>query len=289
MQLSLATDQLLNANEPKRAFPLARFGSFALRRLPGPGLASIYLSLLVLIPLATLLSNAFSGGFSAMWDAVSDPESFASIRLALICSVVVVIINTLLGTLIAWQLVRDKFVLNRVISGIVDLPFALPTIVAGVVLLSIYGSGSPFHIDVAFTRWSLVLALSFVTLPFAVRSVQPVLSALDREVEEAAASLGASRFTTFRRIILPSLAPALLTGAGLAFARALGEYGSVSLISGDVPFKTEVASVRIYGLIESDDLQAAAAVSLALFLITIVVLSLLSLARRRFVIPEEGR
>jgi sulfate transport system permease protein len=247
------------------------------------------LSLLVLVPLATLLSNAFSGGFSATWDAVSDSESFASIRLALICSAIVVVVNTLLGTLIAWQLVRDKFVLNRVISAIVDLPFALPTIVAGVVLLSIYGSGSPFHIDVAFTRYSLVLALSFVTLPFAVRSVQPVLSALDREVEEAAASLGASRFTTFRRIILPALAPALLTGAGLAFARALGEYGSVSLISGDVPFKTEVASVRIYGLIESDDLQAAAAVSLALFLITIFVLTLLSLARRRFLIPEEGR
>jgi sulfate transport system permease protein len=287
--MSLATDQTVSPNEPRRAFPLAHLGSFALRRLPGPGLAAIYLSLLVLVPLATLLSNAFSGGFSATWDAVSDSESFASIRLALICSAIVVVVNTLLGTLIAWQLVRDKFVLNRVISAIVDLPFALPTIVAGVVLLSIYGSGSPFHIDVAFTRYSLVLALSFVTLPFAVRSVQPVLSALDREVEEAAASLGASRFTTFRRIILPALAPALLTGAGLAFARALGEYGSVSLISGDVPFKTEVASVRIYGLIESDDLQAAAAVSLALFLITIFVLTLLSLARRRFLIPEEGR
>jgi sulfate transport system permease protein len=287
--MSLATEQVVSANEPRRASHLAHLGSFALRRLPGPGLAGIYLSLLVLVPLATLLSNAFSGGLSATWDAVSDPESFAAIRLALICSAIVVVVNTLLGTLIAWQLVRDKFVLNRVISAIVDLPFALPTIVAGVVLLSIYGSGSPFHIDVAFTRWSLVLALSFVTLPFAVRSVQPVLSALDREVEEAAASLGASRFTTFRRIILPALAPALLTGAGLAFARALGEYGSVSLISGDVPFKTEVASVRIYGLIESDDLQAAAAVSLALFLITIFVLTLFSLARRRFLIPEEGR
>ena len=287
--MSLATDRTVSPNEPRRALHLAHLGSFALRRLPGPGLAAIYLSLLVLVPLATLLSNAFSGGFSAMWAAVSDSESFAAIRLALICSAIVVVVNTLLGTLIAWQLVRDKFVLNRVISAIVDLPFALPTIVAGVVLLSIYGSGSPFHIDVAFTRWSLVLALSFVTLPFAVRSVQPVLSELDREVEEAAASLGASRFTTFRRIILPALAPALLTGAGLAFARALGEYGSVSLISGDVPFKTEVASVRIYGLIESDDLQAAAAVSLALFLITIFVLTLLSLARRRFLIPEEGR
>src|SRR3984957_9738299 len=287
--MSLDTDPTVSPNETRRALHLAHLGSFALRRLRAPGLAAIYLSLLVLVPLATLLSNAFSGGFSAMWAAVSDSESFAAIRLALICSAIVVVVNTLLGTLIAWQLVRDKFFLNRAISAIVDLPFALPTIVAGVVLLSIYGSGSPFHINVSFTRWSLVLALAFVTLPFAVRSVQPVLSALDREVEEAAASLGASPFTTFRRIILPALAPALLTGAGLAFARALGEYGSVSLISGDVPFKTEVASVRIYGLIESDDLQAAAAVSLALFLITIFVLTLLSLARRRFLIPEEGR
>jgi sulfate transport system permease protein len=288
--MTLAAEAAVSTNEPRQAaHKVARLGSLALRRVPGPGLASIYLSLLVLIPLATLLSNAFSGGLSATWSAITDPESFAAIRLALICSAIVVVVNTLLGTLIAWQLVRDRFVLNRVISAIVDLPFALPTIVAGVVLLSIYGSSSPFHINVSFTRWSLVLALAFVTLPFAVRSVQPVLSALDREVEEAAASLGASPFTTFRRIILPALAPALLTGAGLAFARALGEYGSVSLISGDVPFKTEVASVRIYGLIESDDVQAAAAVSLALFVITIVVLSLLSLVRRRFLIPEEGR
>jgi sulfate transport system permease protein len=157
------------------------------------------------------------------------------------------------------------------------------------VLLSIYGASSPLHINVAFTRWSLIVALSFVTLPFAVRSVQPVLAALDLEVEEAAASLGASRFTTFRRIILPGLAPALLTGASLAFARALGEYGSVSLISGDVPFKTEVASVRIYGLIQSDNLPAAAAVSLALLVITIIVLTVFSLARRHFLKSEAGR
>lgn len=287
MDSSTTTDRV---DPPKGAASrAARFGAVALRRVPGPGLASIYLSLLVLIPLATLLSNAFTGGFSTMWGEITDAETLAAIRLALVCSVIVVVLNLVLGTVIAWQLVRDRFVLNRVISGVVDLPFALPTIVAGVVLLSIYGAGSPFHIDVAFTRWSLVLALSFVTLPFAVRSVQPVLEALDRETEEAAASLGASSLTTFRRIILPSLGPALLTGAGLAFARALGEYGSVSLISGDVPFKTEVASVRIYGLIESDDLQAAAAVSLALFVITLVVLTAFSLLRRRFVPKEATR
>jgi sulfate transport system permease protein len=256
-------------------------GPAALRRAAGPGLASVYLSLLVLVPVATLLSNATSGGLSTMWSEMTDPETMAAIRLTLVVSVVVVLINTVFGTMIAWQLVRDRFILNRFIALVVDLPFALPTIVAGVTLLSIYGAGSPLHVNVAFTRWSLVLALTFVTLPFAVRSAQPVLEELDREVEEAAASLGASSFTTFRRVILPSLGPALFTAAGLAFARALGEYGSVSLISGDVPFKTEVASVRIYGLIESDNLPAAAAVSLELFFLTIIVLVIFSVLRRR--------
>jgi sulfate/thiosulfate transport system permease protein len=199
-----------------------------------------------------------------------------------------VLLNTVLGTVIAWQLARDRFVLNRTISAVVDLPFALPTIVAGVTLLSLYGPGSPFHVDVAFSRWALLVALAFVTLPFSVRSVQPVLEALDREVEEAAASLGASPWATFVRVIVPSLVPALLTGAGLAFARAIGEYGSVALISGNVPFKTEVASVRVYGLIESDDLASAAATSLALFVIALVVLTVFSRLRRRFVLREES-
>jgi sulfate/thiosulfate transport system permease protein len=251
-----------------------------------PGLASLYLSLLVLIPIAALLTHAFTGGLGSTWAAITQPETLASIKLVLVVSLIVVVVNSVVGTAIAWQLVRDRFILNRVISAIVDLPFALPTIVAGVVLLSLYGPASPFGINVAFQRWSLVLALSFVTLPFAVRSVQPVLEALDAETEEAAASLGASPFTTFTRIILPSLAPALATGAGLAFARAIGEYGSVSLISGNVPFRTEVASVRIYGLIESDDLSAAAATSLALFIVTLLVLAIFSIIRRRFALRE---
>lgn len=266
----------------------ARVAHALVRRVPGPGLASLYLSLLVLVPLATLLSNAFTGGFHALWQELTNSETLASIRLVLLVSLAVVGINTALGTLVAWQLARDRFALNRVISAIVDLPFALPTIVAGVTLLSLYGPSSPFHVNAAFSRWSLILALCFVTLPFAVRSVQPVLEALDREVEEAASSLGASSWTTFWRVILPSLLPALLTGAGLAFARAIGEYGSVSLISGNVPFKTEVASVRIYGLIESDDLAGAAATSLALFVITIFVLTVFSRLRRRFVRKEEA-
>jgi sulfate transport system permease protein len=266
----------------------AHLGRVGLRRLPAAGRGSIYLSLLVLVPVATVLSKAFSGGLSALWQEITQAETLSSIKLSLVISLVVVVVNSVIGTAIAWQLVRDRFVLNRVISAIVDLPFALPTIIAGVTLLSLYGSSSPFHVNIAFSRWSLLAALAFVTLPFAVRSVQPVLAALDRETEEAAASLGASSWTTFRRIILPSLAPALLTGAGIGFARAIGEYGSVSLISGNVPFKTEVASVRIFGLIESDNVPAAAATSLALFAVTIVVLTIVTIARRRYLPKEDG-
>ena len=255
--------------------------------MPGPGLAGLYLSLLVLLPLATLLSHAFTGGFGQFWREITQSETLSSVRLALVCSVAVVLLNCVIGTAIAWQLVRDKNVLTRVMSAVVDLPFALPTIVAGVVLLSLYGPSSPFHVNLAFSRWSLILALSFVTLPFAVRSVQPVLAELDPEVEEAASSLGANSFTVFRRIILSNLTPALLTGAGLAFARAIGEYGSVSLISGNVPFKTEVASVRIFGLVQSDDLAGAAAASFLLFAITLTVLVVISFARRRFVQDED--
>ena len=197
------------------------------------------------------------------------------------------IVNTFAGTTIAWLLVREKFVLNPIIGGLVDLPFALPTVIAGLTLITVYGPGSPVGLNIVYTRWVLLIALAFVTLPFSVRSVQPVLEALDIEAEEAAASLGASGFMTFRKIILPSLMPAILTGAGLGFARAIGEFGSVVLVSGDLPFKTEVATVRIYGLIESDNLPAAAAISLVLFLVAIGVLAIFAALRRRF-IPAEG-
>ena len=223
-----------------------------------------------------------------MWSNIATGETAAAIKLSVEMSAIVVVVNAFAGTAVAWLLVREKFFLNAVIGPLVDLPFALPTVVAGVTLLTVYGPGSPLHVNIAFSQWSILVALAFVTLPFSVRSVQPVLEALDVEAEEAAASLGASGFTTFTKIILPSLMPAILTGAGLAFARAIGEYGSVSLISGNVPFKTEVASVRIYGLIESDNLPAAA-VSLALFVIAIVVLALFSLARRHFLPKGASR
>ena len=245
-----------------------------------------YLSLLVLLPIAAVLSKAFGNGFGAFWRAVTQPEAIAALKLTLISSLLVAAFNSVAGLVIAWVLVRDEFRGKRVVSAIIDLPFALPTIVAGLTLLTLYGPNSPFGINVADTRVGIVFALAFVTLPFSVRSVQPVLAELDRETEEAAASLGASSSVVLRRVILPSVAPAMLAGAGLAFARAIGEFGSVVLISGNLPYKTEVASSWIYSLSQSDQLSAAAAVSTVLILIALVVLTGIGIVRRRFNVGE---
>ena len=186
-----------------------------------------------------------------------------------------------MGTVIAWVLVRDQFPGKAVVDTLIDLPFALPTIVAGLVLVALYGSGSPLHIDLAYTRSGVFVALLFVTLPFVVRTVQPVLLELDRDMEQAAHSLGAGGWTTFRRIVLPNLMPAMISGAGLAFTRAIAEYGSMNLISGNLPMKTQVSAVIIYGRIESDDTAAAAAISTFLLAIALVVLIALELVQRR--------
>lgn len=183
-----------------------------------------------------------------------------------------VAINAVTGTLIAWVLVRDSFRGKAIVNSLIDLPFALPTIVAGLTLLALYGPKGPIGINVAYTRTAIILALLFVTLPFVVRSVQPVLLELDRDMEEAAASLGASSLSIFRRIVLPNLMPAILSGVALAFARSIGEFGSVILISGNIPFQTEVASVHIFSQIESDDVTGAAAVSVLLLVISFVSL-----------------
>lgn len=258
----------------------------ALDRAGGPSLAVTYLSLLVLLPLAAVVSKAFVGGFGTFWRAVSQPEAVAALKLTLICSLIVAVFNSLAGVTIAWVLVRDEFPGKRLVGAVIDLPFALPTVVAGLTLLTLYGPTGPFGVNVANTRIGIMLALAFVTLPFCVRSVQPVLAELDRETEEAAASLGASSAGVLRRIILPSIAPAMLAGGGLAFARAVGEFGSVVLISGNVPFKTEVASSWIYSLSQSDAFGSAAAVSVVLVVIALVALFAIGLLRRRFDISE---
>ena len=228
------------------------------------GISTVYLSLIVLIPIAAVIAEAFSGGWASFWAAVTAPEAVAALKLTFTVSLIVVAINAVSGTLIAWVLVRDSFRGKSVVNAVIDLPFALPTIVAGLTLLACYGPQSPFGVNVAFTKLAIGLALLFVTLPFITRAVQPVLLELDREMEEAATSLGASPFTTFRRIVLPNLLPAILSGAALGFGRAIGEFGAVILISGNIPFETEVSSWYIFSQIESDRSAAAAAVSVVL-------------------------
>ena len=256
------------------------------RRAGGPALAVTYLSLLVILPVAAVFSNAFVGGWGAFWREVWSSESLAALELTFECALGVAAFNSVAGLAVAWVLVRDEFPGKRVVSAVIDLPFALPTIVAGLTLLSLYGPGGPFGINVADTQLGILFALAFVTLPFCVRSVQPVLAALDRESEEAAASLGARPPTVLRRVVLPGLAPAMLSGAGLAFARAVSEFGSVVLISGNLPFKTQVASAWIYNLSQSDDLPAAAAVSSVLIVAALVVLLVIGLVRRRFDVED---
>ena len=244
----------------------------------GLGLAVTYLSLIVLIPLAAVVWRGTSGG--DFWRAVTTADSWSALQLTVGGSLLVAAINIVMGTVIAWVLVRDRFPGKAVVDVLIDLPFALPTIVAGLVLLALYGTASPLHLNLAYTQAGVIVALLFVTLPFVVRTVQPVLLELDRDMEEAAHSLGAGGWLTFRRIILPNLLPAMLSGGGLAFTRAIAEYGSTVLISGNIKFRTEVAAVNIFGRIENDEITSAAAVSTALLVVAFVVLAGLDLVRR---------
>jgi sulfate transport system permease protein len=236
------------------------------------GVVTLWLSVIVVLPLAAVVARSTDGGLDAFWASVSSRQAVSALRFTLLVSLVVAAINAVAGTLIAWVLVRDRFRGKAAVNAIIDLPFALPTIVAGLTLLALYGPTSPAGINIAYTQTAVALALLFVTLPFVVRSVQPVLLELDREVEEAAASLGASPATVFRRVILPNLVPAILSGSALAFARAVGEFGSLILISGNIPFQTQVASVYVFKQVESDNPVGAAAVSVVLFVLSLVVL-----------------
>jgi sulfate/thiosulfate transport system permease protein len=237
----------------------------------GLGLATLYLSVIVLIPLAAVAVKAFSGGLGTFWDSATSPLALKALGVTLGVSLLVALIGAVMGTLVAWVLVRDQFPGKRIINALIDLPFALPTIVAGLTLLALYGPDSPFGVHLAYTRAAVIVALLFVTLPFVVRSVQPVLIELDKEVEEAAASLGASNSTIFRRVVLPSLRPAILSGAALAFARSVGEIGSLLLIVA----KVQIASMVIYNDIESDAPHAAASLSVILLALSLIVLVLL--------------
>ena len=254
------------------ALPRPSDRSAALSANVARGLVTAYLGLIVVLPLAAVVWRSTREGGATFWDSITAPDAVASLKLTLLAALAVALVNAVVGTLIAWVLVRDSFRGQNLVNAVIDLPFALPTIVAGVTLLALYGPLSPVGVNAAYTRWAVLLALLFVTLPFVVRTVQPVLLELDTEMEEAATSLGAGRLATFRRVVFPNLLPGILSGVALAFARAVGEFGSVVLISGNLPFKTQVSSVFIFGQIESDNVTGAAAVSVVLLAISFAVL-----------------
>jgi sulfate transport system permease protein len=263
------------SSTPQGVLRLGRWSSLTL------GIAMLWMSILVLLPLLAVLITAATAGPAEFVDTVTSPAVAASIRLTVATAAAATVVNTVMGTLVAWVLVRDRFWGRQLLSLVIDVPFALPTIVAGLVLIALYGNNSPFGIVLAQTRWAIFVALLFVTLPFVVRAVQPVLEELEHDVEEAGASLGAGRFTVFRRLILPNIAPAMAAGAALSFARGLGEYGSVVLISGSLPRRTEVASARMLGQIENDNLAGASAVATVLLVVALLVIVGLGIIQRR--------
>ncbi len=273
--VSTAQPAKTSASAPQGILPLNRASGLTL------GVVMLWMSLLVLLPLVAVLVTSVSHGPAAFLGTITSPAVAAAIRLTVATAAAATVVNTVMGTLVAWVLVRDRFWGRQLLSLVIDVPFALPTIVAGLVLIALYGSQSPFGIVLAQTRWSIFVALLFVTLPFVVRAVQPVLEELERDVEEAGASLGASRLTIFRRLILPNIVPAMAAGAALSFARGLGEYGSVVLISGSLPNRTEVASVRMLGQIENDNLAGASAVATVLLVVALAVIVVLGVVQRR--------
>jgi len=244
-----------------------RSGQLLARALP-----SLYLSLMVLLPIAALLSSSLAGGWEGIRSALTSPGVASALQLTLIASAMAVAVNVVMGTAIAWVLVRDDFPGKFVLNGVVDLPFALPTVVAGITLLVVYGPQSPLKLDLTGGRMAIVLALLFVTLPFVTRAVQPVLQALDSDMEEAAAMLGAGKLTVFRRVIVPTLAPALASGMGLAFARALGEFGSVTILASNLPNRGQVMSLLIFSDLSVGDTRDASVLSVVLLTLSLLAL-----------------
>ena len=245
------------------------------------GIAVLYLGLIVLIPLAAVFFSSAQLGWEAFWNIATDAQVVASYKLTFGASFLAALANAATGLLVAWVLVRYEFPGRRLLDAMVDLPFALPTAVAGIALTTLYAPngwiGSLLPFKVSYTPLGVWVALTFIGLPFVVRTVQPVLQDLPREQEEAAALLGASRWQTFRHVLLPTLLPALLTGFALAFARALGEYGSVIFIAGNIPFQTEITSLLIIGKVEQQDTAGAAAIAVVMLVTAFVLLLILNL------------
>ena len=259
--------------------------------LPGFGLtlgfSVVYLSLLVLIPLAALVLKTMGLTWEQFWTTVTRPQVVASYKLSFGAALIAALLNVVFGLLVAWVLVRYRFPGRKIIDALVDLPFALPTAVAGIALTALYGPKGwigqwlePLGIKAVFTPLGVVIALTFISLPFVVRTVQPVLEDLGKEVEEAAASLGANRWAIFRRVIFPEIWPALLTGFALAFARAIGEYGSVVFISGNLPMKTQITPVMIMGQLEQYRYAEATAIAVVMLVASFVLLLAINLLQR---------
>jgi len=259
--------------------------------IPGYGLTLgyvlAYLSLIVLIPLAGLLLRPVELGWQGFWQVVTSPRVMAALGLSFGASLVAALVNAVFGSIVAWVLVRYRFPGRRLVDAMVDLPFALPTAVAGIALTALYAPNGwigsllvPLGVKVAFTRLGIVVALTFVGLPFVVRTMEPVLQDLDPELEEAAATLGAGRWQTVLRVVFPAVLPALLTGLALAFARGVGEYGSVIFIAGNMPMISEIAPLLIVVKLEQFDYAGAAAVGVAMLLVSFVLLLLINLLQR---------
>ena len=250
------------------------------------GLTVLCLSLLVVLPFAMMAAKAGEIGWTAFWQTISEPNVLAAVWLSLRMSFYAMLTNIVFGTLVAWVLVRYEFPGKNLVNALVDLPFALPTAVTGIALATLYAPNgwlgrwfAPFDIKIAFTPIGIWIALVFVSLPFIVRAVQPVLEELPAEYEEAASTLGAGRFTALRRVLLPEIMPALLTGSGMMFARATGEYGSVIFIAGNIPMVSEILPLIITGKLEQFDVQGASAVALFMLMISFVILFALNIGQ----------
>jgi len=267
---------------------MARFQTLKLKKtgiLPGFGLSlgftMFYISILVILPLSTIFINSATAPLSKIWQTISEPRVVASYQLSIGASFLAAGINVVFGVLIAWVLVRYKFPGGKIIDGLVDLPFALPTAIAGIALTTLYTEngwiGQFLSFKVAFTPLGITMALTFIGLPFVVRTVQPVLQNVDKEIEEASASLGANPMQTFVKVIFPELLPAALTGFALAFARALGEYGSVVFIAGNMPMRTEITPLMIMTKLEQYDYAGATAIAAVMLIFSFIMLLVINL------------
>lgn len=251
------------------------------------GLSLFYIGLLIVLPVAAISSEAFKGGLANLLKQITLPQALFALKLTFTVAFIMVLINIVTGTATAWVLVRYRFPLKNMMNALIDIPFAIPTVVTGMMLVALYGPNSvvgslleSHGIEIIFNKPGIILALLFVTFPFVVRAVQPVLMEMDPDMEEAARTLGASHFTTFFRVVLPIILPSIMTGAALSFSRALGEFGSIVIVAGNIPLKTQVASVYVYGEIESANVQGALGVSVVLLLISFLILIVLNLLQR---------